>query len=284
MKNALLCVASALVLAWPSAAHAQAPTAGNLEKLSDFKTTGTPMDIPQVPQTGAKADAIKKNLARIKLPRGFKIGLYAIVPDARHHRGRAAGRGDVRRHAQEQGVGGHRPRQGSRRRRGQGVRALDQLCHSQRRVLLEGRFPLHRRAEPRAGLSRRRVLLRRPRRRRLRRREAGRADPAGGGILQPHRARVPHRAGRQALHHARTALQRVRAGEDGPLQEDRHRRHRAHEPGRQGPRGVRHRRAQLGRHGLQSEGQGALVHRQPGRRHGRQPAARRAQPRRQGRA
>ena len=84
MKNALLCVASALVLAWPSLAHAQAPTAGNLEKLSDFKTTGTPMDIPQVPQTGAKADAIKKNLARIKLPRGFKIGLYAIVPDARH--------------------------------------------------------------------------------------------------------------------------------------------------------------------------------------------------------
>ena len=57
MKNALLCVASALVLAWPSAANAQAPTAGNLEKLSDFKTTGTPMDIPQVPQTGAKAEA-----------------------------------------------------------------------------------------------------------------------------------------------------------------------------------------------------------------------------------
>src|SRR6478609_9429770 len=84
MKNALLCVASALVLAWPAMAQAQAPTAGNLEKLSDFKTTGTPMDIPQVPQTGAKADAIKKNLARIKLPRGFKIGLYAIVPDARH--------------------------------------------------------------------------------------------------------------------------------------------------------------------------------------------------------
>src|SRR4026208_1588496 len=84
MKNALLCVASALVLAWPAMAQAQAPTAGNLEKLSDFKTTGTPMDIPQVPQTGAKADAIKKNLARIKLPRGFKIGLYALVPDARH--------------------------------------------------------------------------------------------------------------------------------------------------------------------------------------------------------
>src|SRR5215467_3323895 len=86
MTKALLCAASALVLAWTSQAQAQPqpPAPGNLEKLSEFKTTGTPMDIPQIPQTGAKADAIKKNLARIKLPRGFKIGLYAIVPDARH--------------------------------------------------------------------------------------------------------------------------------------------------------------------------------------------------------
>jgi hypothetical protein len=81
MKKALLCAASVLVLAWPSLLHAQQPSAGNLEKLSGFKTTGTPMDIPQIPQTGAKAEAIKKNLAKIKLPRGFKIGLYAIVPD-----------------------------------------------------------------------------------------------------------------------------------------------------------------------------------------------------------
>ena len=84
MRKALLCAASALVLGWPSLAQTQQPTAGNLEKLSEFKTTGTPMDIPQIPQTGAKAEAIKKNLARIKLPPGFKIGLYAIVPDARH--------------------------------------------------------------------------------------------------------------------------------------------------------------------------------------------------------
>jgi glucose/arabinose dehydrogenase len=86
MTKALLCAASALVLGWTSQAHAQPqpPAPGNLEKLSDFKTTGTPMDIPQIPQTGAKADAIKKNLSRIKLPPGFKISLYAIVPDARH--------------------------------------------------------------------------------------------------------------------------------------------------------------------------------------------------------
>ena len=54
MRNALLCAASALVIVWPSLAHAQQPTAGNLEKLSEFKTTGTPMDIPQIPQTGTE--------------------------------------------------------------------------------------------------------------------------------------------------------------------------------------------------------------------------------------
>jgi glucose/arabinose dehydrogenase len=65
-------------------ALAQAPSAGNLERLSGFKTTGTPMDIPTIPQTGPKAEAIKKMLTRIRLPEGFKISLYAIVPDARH--------------------------------------------------------------------------------------------------------------------------------------------------------------------------------------------------------
>jgi glucose/arabinose dehydrogenase len=81
---AFLGAASALVLmTLPVVAQPQ-PSAGNLEKLSGFKTTGTPMDIPTIPQHGPKADAIKKNLAKVKLPRGFKIGLYAIVPDARH--------------------------------------------------------------------------------------------------------------------------------------------------------------------------------------------------------
>ncbi|MFL5032312.1 MAG: PQQ-dependent sugar dehydrogenase [Xanthobacteraceae bacterium] len=79
-----LALAGSFAILAAHAALAQQPTAGNLEKLSEFKTTGTAMDIPQVPQGGAKADAIKKNLARIKLPAGFRIGLYAIVPDARH--------------------------------------------------------------------------------------------------------------------------------------------------------------------------------------------------------
>jgi glucose/arabinose dehydrogenase len=81
--RAYLGAASALVIAAASPALAQQLSAGNLEKLSGFKTTGTSMDIPTVPQTGPKADAIKKTLAKIKLPRGFHIGLYAIVPDAR---------------------------------------------------------------------------------------------------------------------------------------------------------------------------------------------------------
>lgn len=55
----------------------------NLEKLGQFKQTGTPMMEP-IPQGGPNADAIKKTLAGIKLPEGFKIDLYAIVPDARH--------------------------------------------------------------------------------------------------------------------------------------------------------------------------------------------------------
>jgi len=84
MKKALLCAVSAFVFAWPCSVVAQQPQAGNLEKLSAFKTTGTPMDIPQIAQGGPKAEAIKRNLARIKLPSGFKISLYAIVPDARH--------------------------------------------------------------------------------------------------------------------------------------------------------------------------------------------------------
>jgi glucose/arabinose dehydrogenase len=62
----------------------QAQGAGTLEKLSDFKVTGASLDVPTIPQTGPKADAITRMLTRIKLPAGFKIRLYAIVPDARH--------------------------------------------------------------------------------------------------------------------------------------------------------------------------------------------------------
>jgi len=56
----------------------------NMEKLGQFKTTGTSMEMEMIPQGGEYADGLKKNLERIKMPAGFKIGLYAVVPDARH--------------------------------------------------------------------------------------------------------------------------------------------------------------------------------------------------------
>ncbi|MBL8330844.1 MAG: PQQ-dependent sugar dehydrogenase [Rubrivivax sp.] len=65
-------------------AQTAAPPPTNLQKLQQFKVATTDLNIPVVPQTGANASAIKENLKRIKMPPGFKIELYAIVPDARH--------------------------------------------------------------------------------------------------------------------------------------------------------------------------------------------------------
>ena len=55
----------------------------NLEKLKNVKVTGISLDIPTIPQEGRNADAIRANLKKVKLPAGFNIELYAIVPDAR---------------------------------------------------------------------------------------------------------------------------------------------------------------------------------------------------------
>ena len=70
--------AAALALALPAAAQQ------NLEKLKQMKVATTDLNIPVVPQTGRNADAIRANLKRIKMPAGFSIDLYAVVPDARH--------------------------------------------------------------------------------------------------------------------------------------------------------------------------------------------------------
>lgn len=64
--------------------YSQSSNTNNLERLSSFRTTTTNLTIPEVPQTGRRADQIRKNLERVKLPAGFKIDLYAVVPDARH--------------------------------------------------------------------------------------------------------------------------------------------------------------------------------------------------------
>ena len=59
--------------------------ADNMEMLGNMQATGTSMAaFGYVPQTGEYADQLRKNLEQIKLPPGFKINLYAVVPDARH--------------------------------------------------------------------------------------------------------------------------------------------------------------------------------------------------------
>ena len=56
----------------------------NLSTLKQMKVATTDLNIPVVPQEGKNADAIRANLKRVKLPEGFKIELFAVVPDARH--------------------------------------------------------------------------------------------------------------------------------------------------------------------------------------------------------
>jgi len=73
-------VASVVALSVPLAAMSQ----DNMKKLENFQSTGANLNMETVPQTGAKAEAIRNNLKNVKLPPGFKIDLYAIVPDARH--------------------------------------------------------------------------------------------------------------------------------------------------------------------------------------------------------
>jgi glucose/arabinose dehydrogenase len=72
--------------ALPAAAQQQppSPAPSALETLGAMRPTGSSAEWPEVPQTGAKADKVKENLKKIKLPPGFHISLYALVPDARH--------------------------------------------------------------------------------------------------------------------------------------------------------------------------------------------------------
>jgi len=80
MRNLTFAVVSAMALAWAVGASAQS----NLEKLGSFKQTGTPLEMETIEQTGKRAEQLRANLENISLPPGFKIDLYAIVPDARH--------------------------------------------------------------------------------------------------------------------------------------------------------------------------------------------------------
>lgn len=79
----LLASISAVTLIATGAMAQTADVPDNLEKLSNFQTTGT-TDFTFIEQGGDYAAGIKKTLEKITLPSGFKIELYAVVPDARH--------------------------------------------------------------------------------------------------------------------------------------------------------------------------------------------------------
>jgi glucose/arabinose dehydrogenase len=72
-------VAVATLALCPVVAHADdvLDTLGGMHKTA-------PIDWPTIPQTGPKADQVKEILTKIKMPPGFHIDLYALVPDARH--------------------------------------------------------------------------------------------------------------------------------------------------------------------------------------------------------
>ena len=80
MYQRLPLFASAVALMIAGTAHAQT----NLEKLSSFQATGTPLEMETIDQSGDRAAQLRRNLENITLPPGFKIDLYAVVPDARH--------------------------------------------------------------------------------------------------------------------------------------------------------------------------------------------------------
>lgn len=79
MRQVWFTAVSMTVLASSAVAQPAAAPTGNLEKLSSFQSTGT-VEPKLIPQEGRRADAIRRNLQKVKLPPGFKIDLYAIVP------------------------------------------------------------------------------------------------------------------------------------------------------------------------------------------------------------
>jgi glucose/arabinose dehydrogenase len=84
LKSIRSTILAVLGLAVAGSVWAQAGASGNLDKLKQMRVATTDLNIPTIAQAGSNADAIRENLKRVKLPEGFKIALYAIVPDARH--------------------------------------------------------------------------------------------------------------------------------------------------------------------------------------------------------
>ena len=84
MKRLISLLTSALLISLFSSTSFADDRNKNIDKLSSFKSTGATAGIV-VPQEGKYMDNIKKNiLPKIVMPPGFKISLFARVPDARH--------------------------------------------------------------------------------------------------------------------------------------------------------------------------------------------------------
>jgi glucose/arabinose dehydrogenase len=82
MKRNVLVLAVGLAFTLAAGAAFAKGDEANLEKLGSFKRTDSVAG-KSVPQGGQYAENLKKVLQRIKLPDGFKIELFALVPDAR---------------------------------------------------------------------------------------------------------------------------------------------------------------------------------------------------------
>jgi glucose/arabinose dehydrogenase len=83
MKRKIFLAVTA-ILAGGLIATGSALAQSNLDKMRNVQATGTSFAAQFVDQGGPRAESIKRHLERIKMPAGFKVGLYAIVPDARH--------------------------------------------------------------------------------------------------------------------------------------------------------------------------------------------------------
>jgi glucose/arabinose dehydrogenase len=84
MKKALLLVGSALVFSLTQLGANAAGDAENIKKLSSFKSTGGQRGEVIEQDTKFAANIRANIIPNIKLPPGFKIELFAVVPDARN--------------------------------------------------------------------------------------------------------------------------------------------------------------------------------------------------------
>ena len=84
MKKLIIIVTSFIFTVLISANVFAAGDDANIKKLSGFKKTGTAAG-EVIPQNTQYAENVKNNIiSKVNLPAGFKIELFAVVPDARH--------------------------------------------------------------------------------------------------------------------------------------------------------------------------------------------------------